>query len=93
MAKNKREGRKPYTPPYTNIELLAVWRKGRILKDEKASEWRMDDFDNLIWFAAYGDRDSFFGWEVDHIIPVSDGGVNDLINLRPLQWEANVKRN
>lgn len=98
MAKSKSQKgaakeREPYTQPYTKSEKRAVWRKGRIMSDMKASKWRMDAFGNLIRFDDYGNRDSFFGWEVDHIVRVSDGGTNIIFNLRPLQWKANVKRN
>lgn len=86
--------RVPYTRPYTHGELRAVWRRsGRILPCRKPSEWREDAFGSRIRFEDYGDRNSDFGWEVDHIIRIADGGSNHVNNLRPLQWENNVKRN
>jgi hypothetical protein len=39
--------------------------------------------------AAYGDRNSSYGWEVDHINP---NGGDDLSNLRPLQWKNNLEK-
>ena len=73
--------------------ILAVWDKGRVIKGYKSNEWRHDAYGNVIRFADYGNRDSKYGWEIDHITAVADGGSDALSNLRPLQWEANVRRN
>ena len=34
-----------------------------------------------------------WGWEVDHIKPISEGGTNELSNLRPLNISDNRGRN
>ena len=73
--------------------ILSVWNKGRKIRDYDARVWRRDYLGNAIKFDDYGDRDSDYGWEIDHITPVADGGGDSLSNLRPLQWEANVARN
>jgi len=46
-----------------------------------------DICDATIDKAAYGDRKSEYGWEIDYIIPKSLGGKGDIHNLRPLHWE------
>lgn len=78
-----------------------VWRKGVFIPDKdeygklkwSPDEWRRDYQGNAIKHDDYGDRGSKFGWEIDHIVAVVDGGSDDIDNLRPLQWAANVARN
>lgn len=40
-------------------------------------------------FYSYGDTESRFGWEIDHAIPLSRGGVDELANMVALQWRHN----
>ena len=78
-----------------------VWRKGVFISDKNKdgelkwspNEWRRDHMGNPIRHDDYGDRDSDYGWEIDHIVPVAKGGSDAIDNLRPLQWAANVARN
>lgn len=64
-----------------------VWEKGEVVENYDQDVKRQDDAKAWIHREEYGNRDSKFGWEVDHIDP---GGGDDLSNLRPLQWQNNL---
>lgn len=66
-----------------------VWQKGKIVSGYDASEYRQDDCTAWMKRDEYGNRNSDFGREIDHINPK---GSDDLPNLRPLQWENNVDK-
>ena len=71
---------------------LEVWRKGKPIRGRDPRQVRRDAKGNTIKYSEYGNRDSEFGWEIDHIRRVARGGTDRLPNLRPLQWEENVGR-
>lgn len=68
-------------------KIQKVWEKGDSIPGYKPSRVRKDQCGARIERHEYGNRDSKYGWEIDHINP---GGSDNLSNLRPLQWENNV---
>ena len=83
----------PERTPEEETRIAKVWEKGQAIPGQDFDEWRRDDFGNNIRFDDYGNRDSEFGWEIDHIVTVADGGTDDINNLRPLHWRENLARN
>ncbi|MBU1221271.1 HNH endonuclease [Myxococcota bacterium] len=69
-----------------------VWNKGLEVDGYIPDLWRTDICGNLINFKEYGNASTQFGWEIDHIKPVSKGGTDDISNLQPLQWHTNRKK-
>lgn len=66
-----------------------VWDKAQTVSGADSSIWRKDQCGAWIKRGDYGNRQSRFGWEVDHISP---GGSDNLSNLRALHWENNVAK-
>ena len=62
----------------------AVWCKAELI--EGNLDYRIDYYGSTIQRSEFG-KSSDFGWEIDHILPLSEGGSIDLDNLRPLHWK------
>ena len=77
----------------TQKTIDAVWEKRAGKGNAKPNTYCTDIKGNRIKYDDYGNRKSKYGWEIDHIKTEKDGGGDELSNLRPLQWEANVARN
>jgi len=71
-----------------------VWQKARVVDYASAlNGYRMDRYGNWIHFKEYGNRNSRYGWEMDHNpIPKSSGGLDIYDNLEPVYWKANVQK-
>ena len=70
----------------------AVWAKGRTIPNFDSSVWRWDCYGAVMKYSEYGNRNSEYGWEIDHIVPVSRGGQDNILNYQPLNWENNAEK-
>ena len=70
----------------------AVWAKGSIVPQYDANLYRVDVCGTWMSWQAYGNRDSQYGWEIDHATPVARGGSDAIGNLRPLHWKNNARK-
>ncbi len=73
---------------FTDEQIVAVWAKGRIVEGYDASKWRKDVAGAWMTRSRYGEE-HLYGWEIDHVFPEAKGGDDNLVNLRPMQWDNN----
>ena len=64
-----------------------VWAKGQVVGSNNPDEYRKDECGAWMYFSHYGNRNSQYGWEIDHIAFVNHVASDELNNLRPLQWQ------
>ena len=78
---------------YTPSEISTVWNKATWVSEEnEVKGFRKDLRGAWILKSEYGNRQSQYGWEVDHIKPVAAGGTSEMANLQPLHWENNCSK-
>lgn len=77
---------------FTEEQIQKVWEKATVVGGNDSNVYRKDECGAWIARKQYGNRNSSYGWEIDHIKPQSKGGGDELSNLRPLQWENNMSK-
>jgi len=76
--------------PFDEKIISDVWAKGQVVGSNNPDEYRKDECGAWMYFSHYSNRNSQYGWEIDHIEFVDHVASGDLINLRPLQWQNNA---
>jgi len=74
-----------------------LWDNATEVPDRDTNAWRFDPCGALIQKEQYGNRDSEYGWEVDHIVSkaflikagASEDEYDAEINLRAMHWANN----
>jgi 5-methylcytosine-specific restriction endonuclease McrA len=68
-----------------------VWEKSPIVPGQSGETHRFDACGVVIYRTSYG-KETDMGWEIDHIVPVAEGGTDDLSNLQALQSSLNAQK-
>lgn len=74
---------------FSEAQKQIAWSKAQIVPGRDSSIIRKDACGAWIKWANYGDTNSEWGWEIDHIYPVARGGTNSPNNLQALHWKNN----
>ena len=71
---------------FSEETIQSVWEKGEIVAKYDANRFRKDQCGAWMRRLSYGDKNTMLGWKIDHNKAESEGGRDELSNLRPLQW-------
>ncbi len=73
----------------SDTNIMEIWAKAQVVYGYDPTKYRKDRYGSWIAFIAYGNISHDYGWEIDHIIPVSMGGEDHPDNMQPLHWKRN----
>ena len=68
-----------------------VWEKAKKIPGKDRTKYRRDPYGNPLRYENYG-KNCKTGWDIDHIMPLSRGGSNNIRNLQALQVATNRKK-
>lgn len=73
--------------PFDHDIVRLVWEKA--VRHPGFETFSLDHRGNSISRFEYGKRSSY-GWVIDRLVPLAEGGTDDVSNLIPLHWKHTV---
>lgn len=85
---------------FSDQQIQEVWNRANSVEGYDASRFRKDACGAWIARDKYGDTDSIYGWQIDHIVPrslleengFSEEQIDNKLNLRALQHDNNASK-
>ena len=85
---------------WSEDQIQYVWNRATVVEGYDKNRFRKDACGAWIIREKYGDNDSLYGWEIDHIVPkvlleqkgYSQEEIDNCDNLRALQHENNASK-
>lgn len=77
--------------PFTEEEIELVWKKAIPQESNNPDVFRKDYAGAWIKKSDYG-KDTDYGWEIDHLRPLTKNGDYAIENLYPLHYKNNRKK-
>lgn len=69
-----------------------VWKKGITVEGYNPELYRQDVCEAWMMRTEYDNMNSALGWQIDRVLPLSKGGGDDLVNLRPMQHQNKASK-
>ena len=85
---------------FSSQQIQEVWDRAIKVDGYDSTRFRKDACGAWIIRDKYGDSDSIYGWQIDHIVPrslleangFSDEEIDNQLNLRALQHDNNASK-
>ena len=85
---------------FTEEQKDLVFSRCRVIDGMNPNMWRLDSSGAIIRRISYGRDDELYGWEIDHVIPISilekysvpKSLWDNSTNLRAMNWNNNVSK-
>lgn len=74
---------------FSHFDKWVVWQNAQTIPGMNPRFWRQDACGAYMYWTDYGDTNSIWGWEIDHIMPVAYDGTDEWGNLQALHWKNN----